>query len=62
MALPAIIAREVDQCDTYAMHRPFIIEVNVDSLEKVTSELQQTLDYAKMLEDKIQEKSKRRNA
>ena len=51
---PAIIACEVDRCSTYPTRRPLIIEANVEKMEKVTRELQKTMGYAKMLEDKIQ--------
>lgn len=54
LLFPAITAFEVGQCDTYLTQRPLIIEDNVEQLEKVTRELQQTPDYGKMLEDKTQ--------
>ena len=49
----AIIACEVDQCDTYPTHQPLIIEVNVGKLEKAIRELEKTTYCTKMLEDNI---------
>ena len=51
---PAIAACKVDRCGDYPTHRTLIIEVNVETIEKVTRELQKTTNCAKLLEEKIQ--------
>ena len=52
---PAITHCEVDQPGDYPTHCPLIIEVETNKLEQITRELQRPTNFAKLLEDKIQE-------
>ena len=54
---PAITLCSVDQCGDFPTHRPLVIEVETEKLERTTNELQRPTNFAQMLEDKVQEEA-----
>ena len=49
----AITACRVDQCGEIPTHRPPVIEINTEQMEKVTKELQKPTNFATMFEAKV---------
>ena len=52
---PAITKCYVDLESDFPTHRPLIIEVWANLLERTTNELQTPTNYAKLMEEKVQE-------
>ena len=52
--MPAIQRCGVDQTSSFPTHRPLILEVNTDRVERVAKTLQTPTNSAEMFEDKVQ--------